>query len=79
MYSTEELANDFRKLGIGAADAVMLHASVRAVEEVAGGPDQLHLALKSVDGLSPHLRYCASLQSSSRFLQAICRKFELGG
>jgi aminoglycoside 3-N-acetyltransferase len=26
----------------------MLHASVRAVGEVAGGPDQIHLALKSV-------------------------------
>lgn len=48
MYSTAELANDFRKLGIGAADTVMLHASVRAVGEVAGGPDQIHLALKAV-------------------------------
>ena len=48
MYSTEELANGFRKLGIRAADTVMLHASVRAVGEVAGGPDHIHLALKSV-------------------------------
>jgi aminoglycoside 3-N-acetyltransferase len=48
MYSTEELANDFRRLGIRAADTVMLHASVRAVGEVAGGADQIHLALKSV-------------------------------
>src|SRR6516164_7343542 len=48
MYSIEELANDFHKLGIGAADTVMLHASVRAVREVAGGPDHIHLALKSV-------------------------------
>lgn len=48
MYSIEELANDFHRLGIGAADTVMLHASVRAVGEVAGGPDQIHLALKSV-------------------------------
>ena len=48
MYSTEELANDFRKLGIRAGDGVMLHASVRAVGEVAGGPDYIHLALKSV-------------------------------
>ena len=47
MYSIEELANDFRKLGIAAGDAVMLHASVRAVGEVAGGPDAIHLALKS--------------------------------
>jgi aminoglycoside 3-N-acetyltransferase len=48
MYSIEELANDFRKLGVRAADTVMLHASVRAVGEIAGGPDQIHLALKSV-------------------------------
>ena len=47
MYSIEELANDFRKLGIAAGDTVMLHASVRAVGEVAGGPDAIHLALKS--------------------------------
>ena len=47
MYSIEELANDFRKLGIRAGDTVMLHASVRAVGDVAGGPDAIHLALKS--------------------------------
>ena len=48
MYSIDELANDFRKLGIQVGDTVMLHASVRAVGEVAGGPDAIHLALKSV-------------------------------
>jgi len=47
MYSMEELANDFRELGIRAGDTVMLHASVRAVGKVAGGPDAIHLALKS--------------------------------
>jgi len=47
MYSIEELANDFRKLGIAPGDTVMLHASVRAVGEVAGDPDAIHLALKS--------------------------------
>lgn len=46
MYSREQLANGFRKLGIAPADTVMLHASVRAVGEIAGGPDQIHLALK---------------------------------
>ena len=51
MYSIEELASDFRKLGIAPGDTVMLHASVRAVGEVAGGPDAIHLALKSA--LSP--------------------------
>jgi len=48
MYSIEELANDLRKLGARSGDTVMLHASVRAVGEVAGGPDHIHLALKSV-------------------------------
>ena len=47
MYSIQELANDFGKLGIRAGDTVMLHASVRAVGEVAGGPDAIHLAVKS--------------------------------
>lgn len=51
MYSRKQLANDFRQMGIAAADTVMLHASVRAVGEVAGGPDQIHLALK--DALTP--------------------------
>jgi aminoglycoside 3-N-acetyltransferase len=48
MHSIEELANGFRNLGIKAGDTVMLHASVRSVGEVAGGPDAIHLALKSV-------------------------------
>jgi aminoglycoside 3-N-acetyltransferase len=47
MYSREERANDFRELGIAAGDTVMLHASVRAVGEVATDPDAIHLALKS--------------------------------
>ncbi|MGA8433046.1 MAG: AAC(3) family N-acetyltransferase [Candidatus Sulfotelmatobacter sp.] len=47
MYSAGELADDFRNLGIRTGDTVMLHASVRAVGEVAGGPDAIHLALKS--------------------------------
>jgi aminoglycoside 3-N-acetyltransferase len=46
MHPREQLADDFRKLGVKAGDAVMMHASVRAVGEVAGGPDQIHLALK---------------------------------
>jgi aminoglycoside 3-N-acetyltransferase len=48
MHSREQLAKDVRRLGVGANDIVMLHASVRAVGEVAGGPDQIHLALKDV-------------------------------
>jgi aminoglycoside 3-N-acetyltransferase len=48
MHSREQLARDFRTLGVAANDIVMLHASVRAVGDVAGGPDQIHLALKDV-------------------------------
>jgi aminoglycoside 3-N-acetyltransferase len=46
MYSRQELANGFRRLGITPGMTVMVHASVRAVGAVAGGPDQIHLALK---------------------------------
>jgi aminoglycoside 3-N-acetyltransferase len=46
MHSRQQLADDFRKLGVAPGDTVMLHASVRAVGEVAGGADQIHLALK---------------------------------
>jgi len=51
MYSRDELARDFRSLGVRPGDVVMLHASVRSVGRVAGGPDQIHLALK--DALTP--------------------------
>jgi aminoglycoside 3-N-acetyltransferase len=46
MYSRAELANGFRALGVAPGDIVMVHASVRAVGPIAGGPDQIHLALK---------------------------------
>jgi aminoglycoside 3-N-acetyltransferase len=46
MHSRVELAEGFRRLGVVPGDTVMLHASVRAVGPVAGGPDQIHLALK---------------------------------
>ena len=48
MYSRQELAEGFGRLGIVPGDTLMVHASVRAVGEVAGGPDQIHLALKDV-------------------------------
>lgn len=46
MHSRQKLADDFRSLGVAAGDVVMVHASVRSVGEVAGGPDEIHLALK---------------------------------
>jgi aminoglycoside 3-N-acetyltransferase len=51
VHTRDELARDFRALGVRPGDVVMLHASIRAVGEVAGGPDQIHLALK--DALGP--------------------------
>jgi aminoglycoside 3-N-acetyltransferase len=50
MYSRRQLAEDFRDLGVASGDTVMVHASVRAVGDVAGGPDQIHLALKDALG-----------------------------
>jgi len=46
MHSRQRLGNDFRRLGVRSADTVMVHASVRGVGQVAGGPDEIHLALK---------------------------------
>ena len=46
MHSRQELANGFRGLGIAPGDTLMVHASVRAAGDIAGGPDQIHLALK---------------------------------
>jgi len=46
MYSRSQLADDFARLGVSRGQTVMLHASIRAVGAVAGGPDQIHLALK---------------------------------
>jgi len=46
MYSRDDLSHGFRRLGVTAGDTIMLHASIRAVGAIAGGPDQIHLALK---------------------------------
>src|SRR5512132_1582384 len=51
MHSREQLTAAFRALGITPGDTLMVHASVRAVGETAGGPDAIHLALK--DALTP--------------------------
>ncbi len=51
MYSREQLAGDLRALGVAPGDIVMAHASVRSIGEIAGGPDEIHLAL--ADALTP--------------------------
>jgi aminoglycoside 3-N-acetyltransferase len=48
MHSRARLVTDLRTLGIEGGDVVMVHASVRSVGEVAGGPDEIHLAIKDV-------------------------------
>ncbi len=48
MYSRSQLADDLIRLGVSRGGTVMLHASIRSVGPVAGGPDQIHLALKDV-------------------------------
>ena len=48
MYSRQDLADGFRRLGVTAGSTVMVHASIRSVGRVAGGPDEIHLALKDV-------------------------------
>lgn len=47
MYSIEELANDFRELGIRAADTVICTLRCKPLERC-GWSDAIHLALKSV-------------------------------
>ena len=46
MHSRQQLTTDYRALGVVPGDVVMVHASVRAVGDTAGGPDDIHLALK---------------------------------
>lgn len=46
MHSRRSLVADFRRLGVRPGDVVMLHASVRSVGPIIGGPDQIHLALE---------------------------------
>jgi aminoglycoside 3-N-acetyltransferase len=45
-----QLASALTNLGLRPDDVVMVHASVRAVGPVFGGPDQIHLAIEDVVG-----------------------------
>lgn len=51
MHNLTSLTEDFRRLGIGEGDVVMLHASVRSVGLVIGGPDVILAAL--LEALTP--------------------------
>jgi len=46
-----QLVEDLRRLGLAPGDLVWVHASVRAVGPVLGGPDEIHQAI--VDAVSP--------------------------
>jgi aminoglycoside 3-N-acetyltransferase len=48
VHTRAKLAADLCALGLRAGDVVFAHASVRAIGDVAGGPDEIHLALKDV-------------------------------
>ncbi|MES2176319.1 MAG: AAC(3) family N-acetyltransferase [Gemmatimonadota bacterium] len=50
MHSRRRLRTDLETLGVVVGDVIMAHASVRSIGEVAGGPDEIHLAIK--DALS---------------------------
>ena len=48
MHTRDELLGQLKNLGVSGGDVVMVHASLRAIGEVAGGPDEVHLAIKDV-------------------------------
>src|SRR5688500_13944476 len=60
MLTRSRLAADLRTLGLAQGDVIMAHASLRAVGEVAGGPDEVHLAIKEVVGTQGGLIMYAS-------------------
>jgi aminoglycoside 3-N-acetyltransferase len=51
MHTRGRLVRDLRGLGVKAGDVIMCHASLRRIGEVAGGPDEVHLAIK--DAITP--------------------------
>ncbi|HEY4941545.1 MAG TPA: AAC(3) family N-acetyltransferase [Rhizomicrobium sp.] len=50
-YTRQSLCHDLARLGLAPGDTVMVHASVRAVGPVFGGPDEIHHTV--VDAVSP--------------------------
>lgn len=60
MHSRLSLQKDLQVLGVAPGDTMMVHASVRAVGEIAGGPDEIHLAIKDAIGADGTLMMYAS-------------------
>ena len=60
MHSRHSLSHDLAALALAPGDTVMVHASVRSVGPVAGGPDQIHLAIKDAIGAEGTLLMYAS-------------------
>lgn len=60
MHSRARLAADLGTIGLAPGDTVMVHASVRSVGEIAGGPDEIHLAIKDAIGADGTLLMYAS-------------------
>jgi aminoglycoside 3-N-acetyltransferase len=58
------LVSDLRKLGVAAGDTIMLHASVKAVGWVVGGPDVVIQALLDVVGHEGTLMMCVGWEDS---------------
>ena len=50
MWTRKHLTDHLAALGVAPGDVVMVHASLRAIGEVAGGPDEVHLAIKDAVG-----------------------------
>jgi len=50
-HTRASLAADLRRLGLVRGDIVMVHASVRSVGKVVGGPDEIHLGVE--EAVSP--------------------------
>lgn len=48
MHTRPGLTRDLKALGVKPGDVLMVHASLRAIGDVAGGPDEVHLAIKDV-------------------------------
>jgi aminoglycoside 3-N-acetyltransferase len=46
MHTRAKLIADLKRLGVQAGNVILVHASLRAIGEVAGGPDEVHLAIK---------------------------------